>query len=83
MRMSSVSTFAALAVGFAAAACPYAEHAVFPAGATGCPYAKRAAAATVPQNKPGVSRRGPVDGKKGIFYSELSFYFLVGTEETY
>lgn len=78
MRMSSVNTFAALVVGFAAAGCPYAERAVSPAAATGCPYSKRAAATTVPQEKPVVSRRGPVEGKKGIFYSEWPFTFSSG-----
>lgn len=78
MRLSSVNTFAALAVGFAAAGCPYAERAVSPVAATECPYAKRAAAATVPQGKPAVSRRGPVEGKKGIFYSEWPFSFSSG-----
>jgi hypothetical protein len=82
MRLSSAITFAALVVGSAAAGCPYAERAASPAAAAGCPYAKRAAAAaTVPKEKPAVSRRGPVEGKKGIFYSKFSCAFSSTLEQ--
>ncbi|PWY66756.1 tat pathway signal sequence domain-containing protein [Aspergillus heteromorphus CBS 117.55] len=71
MRISAAITLAGLVAGSAAAACPYAERANTKAAAAGCPYAQRAAAAAAAapaKDAPGLSRRGPVEGKEGIFY---------------
>lgn len=73
MRISAAIALAGLAAGSAAAACPYADRAnndASVAAAAGCPYAKRAAAAAPTKEARGLSRRGPIEGKKGIFYSE-------------
>jgi hypothetical protein len=68
MRLFAAITFAALAVGSTAA---------------GCPYAERAAAVSA-QEKPAPSHRGPVEGKKGIFYSKHSFVTsMPGPKQTY
>ncbi|KAJ5890172.1 tat pathway signal sequence domain-containing protein [Penicillium tannophilum] len=70
MRFSAAFAVAALAVGSSAASCPYAERAAAAAAAPGCPYAKRAAeaAAAPAAHAPKLSKRGPIEGKKGIFY---------------
>ena len=71
MRISAAFALAGLVAGSAAAGCPYAEHANNAAAAApaGCPYAKRAAAAST-KEAPRLARRGPIEGKKGIFYSK-------------
>ncbi|KAJ6121010.1 tat pathway signal sequence domain-containing protein [Penicillium sp. IBT 18751x] len=66
MRLSSAISFTALVVVSAAAGCPYAERAAA-ASAAGCPRAKHSAV-TGPKEKPALSHRGPIKGKKGIFY---------------
>lgn len=90
MRFSAAIAVAALAAGSSAASCPYAERAA--AAAPGCPYAKRAAeaAAAPAAHAPKLSKRGPIEGKKGIFYSEWSLfspinrkYILIYTSEPY
>ncbi|GKZ82920.1 hypothetical protein AnigIFM56816_007746 [Aspergillus niger] len=70
MRFSAAFALAGLVAGSAAAGCPYAERANNDAAAAapaGCPYAKRAAAAST-QDSSRLARRGPIEGKKGIFY---------------
>lgn len=70
MRISAaIVAFAALVAGSAAASCPYAERGNVAAAAASCPYAKRAATPVI-QDAPVLSRRTPIEGKKGIFYSE-------------
>lgn len=74
MRFSAAFALAGLVAGSAAAGCPYAERANNDAAAAaaapaGCPYAKRAAAAST-QDSSRLARRGPIEGKKGIFYSK-------------
>lgn len=72
MRISAAFALAGLVAGSAAAGCPYAERANNAAAAAapaGCPYAKHAAAASTKET-PGLARRGPIEGKKGIFYSK-------------
>jgi hypothetical protein len=77
MRFSAALAIAALAAGSSAASCPYAERAAAAAAAPGCPYAKRAAeAAAQDAQAPQLSKRGPIEGKKGIFYSECSLLSL-------
>lgn len=72
MRFSVAITTAILVAGSAAAGCPYAQRAqAADAAAAGCPYAKRVAAPV--KEAPVLSRRGPIDGKKGIFYSKCLF----------
>lgn len=75
MRFSAAIAVAVLAAGSSAASCPYAERAAA-AAAPGCPYAKRAAeaAAAPASHAPKLSKRGPIEGKKGIFYSEYSLF---------
>lgn len=75
MRFFAAVAVAALAVGSSAASCPYAERAAA-AAAPGCPYAKRAAeaAAAPAAHAPKLSKRGPIEGKKGIFYSEYTLF---------
>lgn len=67
MRISAAIACAALAAGFAAADCPYLERARA-APAVACPYAKHATAAASVRSDS--MARAPVEGKKGIFYSE-------------
>ncbi|KAJ9203910.1 hypothetical protein DTO164E3_2264 [Paecilomyces variotii] len=68
MRISAaIVAFAALVAGSAAASCPYAERGNVAAAAASCPYAKRAATPVI-QDAPVLSRRTPIEGKKGIFY---------------
>lgn len=76
MRFSAALAVAALVVGSSAASCPYAERAAAAAAAPGCPYAKRAAeaAAAPAAHAPKLSKRGPIEGKKGIFYSEYTLF---------
>ena len=92
MRFSAAIAVAALAAGSSAASCPYAERAAAAAAAPGCPYAKRAAeaAAAPAAHAPKLSKRGPIEGKKGIFYSGYSLfssinrkYILIYTSEPY
>ncbi|KAJ5113211.1 tat pathway signal sequence domain-containing protein [Penicillium angulare] len=66
MRFSAAIAVAALAAGSIAGSCPYAERAAAAAPA-GCPYAKRAAEKQ-PAKPVELTRRGPIEGKKGIFY---------------
>ena len=68
MRISAAIGIATLVVGSVAAGCPYAGRAKNPVA--GCPYSKRAPVVTSAEDAPALSRRGPIEGKKGIFYSE-------------
>ncbi|KAJ5915976.1 tat pathway signal sequence domain-containing protein [Penicillium verhagenii] len=72
MRFSAAIAVAALAAGSSAASCPFSGRAAGAAAAPGCPYAKRAAeaAAAAPKeaHAPHISKRGAIEGKKGIFY---------------
>lgn len=74
MHFSTAVAYAALVAVSVAAGCPYAERGDAAAAAS-CPYAKRAAAPVV-QDAPIISRRTPIEGKKGIFYSETCSDFL-------
>lgn len=65
MRLSA-ALICALAGSLAAGACLYAERDAAPA-ARGCPYAERATKLDTPHVR---RRRQPIEGKKGIMYSE-------------